>query len=45
MLDAGFQVAVHRLQKILAMVWSVETEYGTAQHPLQQLFAPWADAE
>jgi hypothetical protein len=44
-LDARFEVAVHGLDEVLAVVAGVEAQDGAAQHALQDLAPPGADAE
>ena len=44
-LDARLEVAVHRLDEVLAVEAGVEAEDRAAQHALQDLAPPWADAE
>ena len=45
MLDARLQVAIHGFDEVLAVEARVKTEDRAAQHALQDLAPPWADAE
>jgi hypothetical protein len=44
-LDARLEVAVDRLDEVLAVVARVKAQDGAAQHALQDLAPPGADAE
>ena len=43
--DAGFEIAIHRVEEVVAVELRVESEDAAAQQPVQQLLGPRADAQ
>ena len=43
--DAGLEVAIHRVEEVVAMHLGVKPEDAAAEHPVEELLPPWADAE